>query len=280
VTVVDLPPRNLLAADEPPAFEVLANEPRHPALLVCDHASRRIPRALSQLGLPESALQRHIAWDIGAGALVRALAAMLEIPAVLASYSRLVIDCNRHLEDPSSIVAESDGQTIFGNTALNAAQREARARACFWPYHRAVDESLEALLARGRVPALIAIHSFTPQMLGIARPWHCGILWDRDPRIPLPLLDALRANQGLVVGDNEPYSGRHPADYTVDVHAENRGWPHVCIEVRQDLIADAEGIETWSRLLARALEPILLQDTLYREQRFLDPASGVNEVLR
>jgi predicted N-formylglutamate amidohydrolase len=280
VTVVDLPARNLLAPDEAPPFEIEAHGRRWPALLVCDHASRRIPRALADLGLPESALHRHIAWDIGAAQLVRALAATLEIPAVLAGYSRLVIDCNRHLEDPSSIVSESDGQTIPGNAMVSAAQREARARACFWPYHRAVDQALVELAHGEQVPAVIAIHSFTPQMLGVTRPWHCGILWDRDSRIVVPLIEALRAEEGLVVGDNEPYSGRHPADYTIGVHAENRGWPHVCIEIRQDLIADSTGVEAWSQRLARALTPILSQAALYREQRFVDPASGMSEVLR
>ncbi|MGQ0836711.1 MAG: N-formylglutamate amidohydrolase [Gammaproteobacteria bacterium] len=150
----------------------------------------------------------------------------------------------------------------------------------FWPYHRAVDQALAELARDGDVPALIAIHSFTPQMLGITRPWHCGILWDRDPRIAAPLLEALRASDGLVVGDNEPYSGRHPADYTVDVHAENRGWPHVCIEIRQDLISDAAGVAAWNRNLVQALEPILSQPSLYREQRFAAACAGRNEVLR
>jgi predicted N-formylglutamate amidohydrolase len=278
VTVVDLPSRNLLAADEPPPFHLEAHGRRWPALLVCDHASRRIPRALANLGLPESALQRHIAWDIGAAQLARALASTLEIPALLAGYSRLVVDCNRHLEDPSSIVTESDGQIVPGNVSLTAAQREARARSCFWPYHRAVDQALGELARGDDVPALIAIHSFTPQMLGITRPWHCGILWDRDPRMATPLLDALRAEEGIVVGDNEPYSGRHPADYTVDVHAENRGWPHVCIEIRQDLITESAGVAAWTARLARALGPILSEPALYREQRFSDATPGLNGV--
>lgn len=280
MTVVDLPARSLLAPDEPPPFEIEAHGRRWPALLVCDHASRRIPRVLANLGLPESALQRHIAWDIGAAQLVRALAASLEIPAVLAGYSRLVIDCNRHLEDPSSIVAESDGQPVPGNRDVSAAQRELRARACFLPYHRAVDQVLGEIAQGTDAPALIAIHSFTPHMLGRARPWHCGILWDRDPRIAVPMLEALRTEPGLVVGDNEPYSGRHPADYTVDVHADNRGWPHVCIEIRQDLVTDATGVAAWAERLARVLEPILSVRSLYREQRFADAGSGVNEVLR
>jgi predicted N-formylglutamate amidohydrolase len=197
---------------------------------------------------------------------------------VLAGYSRLVVDCNRHLEDPSSIVAESDGILVPGNRGLSAAQREARARAVFWPYHRAIDQALEDIRSARGVPALIAVHSFTPKMHGKVRPWHCGILWDRDPRLAVPLMEALRRETGLVVGDNEPYSGRHPADYTVDVHAENRGWPHVCIEVRQDLIASAKGAAEWAERLERALVPLLSDAGLYREQQFADP--DVSEVQR
>lgn len=271
MTVIALP-RGLLTSDEPAPFTLEAHGRRWPALIVCDHASQRIPKALANLGLPASALERHIAWDIGAAALARALASALELPAMLAGYSRLVIDCNRHLKDPSSIVTESDGETVPGNLDLTSADREARAASCFWPYHRAIDQALGELANGAEVPALIAVHSFTPRMLGITRPWHCGILWDRDPRMAVPLLEALRAEDTLAVGDNEPYSGRHPADYTVDVHAENRGWPHVCIEVRQDLISDASGVGEWSSRLARALGPILSDRRLYRERRFSDPA--------
>lgn len=277
--VLDFAPQNLLAPDEPPPVTIERRRGRLPVLLVCDHASNRIPRALEQLGLPDGALQKHIAWDIGAADLVGALAARLELTSVLAGYSRLVVDCNRHLEDPSSIVTVSDGQPIPGNRDLTPAQRDARVRGCFLPYHRAVDEALEEL-ARAGVPALIAVHSFTPKMQGEVRPWHCGILWDRDPRIAQPLLDGLRTEADLVVGDNEPYSGRHPADYTVDVHAENRGWPHVCIEVRQDLIASQAGVDKWAERLVRVLEPILAAPALYREERFTDPVSNLTEVQR
>lgn len=256
----------LLTADEPPAFERFELGHRYPVVVACDHASRRIPRALEQLGVPEEAMQRHIAWDIGAAEVARELTRRLEVTAVLANYSRLVIDCNRHIEDSTSIVSESDGQVVPGNVNLSQGDRALRARACFWPYHEALDAALNAHINGPRVPALIAIHSFTPSMNGRERPWHCGVLWDQDPRIAVPLIEALRTEPGLVVGDNEPYSGRHPADYTIDQHAEKRGWPHVCVEIRQDLVADAKGASGWADRLARMLEPILGDPGLFRQR--------------
>jgi predicted N-formylglutamate amidohydrolase len=247
----------LLAPDEPPAFTVLEARGCTPALLVCDHASRRIPRALHGLGLPEHATREHIGWDIGAADVVRQLVLLLDVPAVLAGYSRLVIDCNRHLHDPSSIVAQSDGVVVPGNRAVSAAERERRAASLFRPYHGAIEAQLRRIEARGGTPVVIAVHSFTPVMKQFVRPWHCGILWDADDRLARPLIAALRAEPGLVVGDNEPYSGREPAGFTVDWHAGRPGWPHVGIEIRQDLIAHADGVAEWSRRLARVLEPLL-----------------------
>ncbi len=247
----------LLAADEPPAFEVLPGA-RHCAVLVsCDHASNRVPRQLGSLGLDPALLQTHISWDIGAAAVTRGLAARLGSTAVLAGYSRLVIDCNRRLDDASSIPVVSDGQLIPANQALEAAERARRAAACFQPYHDALSRELSRLAEAGSAPLLVAVHSFTPVMKGQRRPWDCGVLWDRDPHVASRLLESLRARGDLVVGDNEPYSGRHPADYTVDHHAEAHGRPYACIEIRQDLLGDAAGIARWTSILAEALEPIV-----------------------
>jgi predicted N-formylglutamate amidohydrolase len=181
---------------------------------------------------------------------------------VLSGYSRLVIDCNRDPADPSSIPETSDGTVVLGNRNLSTAARAARRRACFDPYHHRIAAWLAAV--RSRSPALLSIHSFTPVMQGKPRPWHVGILWDKDPRIPLPLLAALRAEPGLVVGDNEPYSAREPAGYTVRQHAALAGLPHVAIELRQDLVADAAGAADWAARLAAALAPILAPSELYR----------------
>ena len=253
----------LLGPGEPAAFETLRAGPRHPALLVCDHAAARIPAALGTLGLAPVKLADHLALDIGAGALTRQLVQRLQVPAVLGAYSRLVVDCNRRLDDPTAFPARSDGVEVPGNTALDHAERERRAETLYWPYHHAVRDELTRLEAAAKAPALIAIHSFTPTLNGAPRPWHVGVLWDKDPRIPVPMMDALRQVTGITVGDNEPYSGRHPADFTVDHHAEAEGLPHVSIEVRQDLITTDEGVAHWAEVLADVLLPILDDSSLY-----------------
>jgi predicted N-formylglutamate amidohydrolase len=243
----------LLQRSDPPAVVDHRCDGRSRILLVCDHASAAVPAALSQLGLSSEALARHIGWDIGAAALTRALAERLDARAILAGYSRLVVDCNRHPDDPSSMLALSDGERVPGNEHVEAAERAARLAECFDPYHAAISAALAALQALGAAPMLVAIHSFTPALAGRARPWHVGILWDRDPRLAAPLLAALRTRPGLVVGDNEPYSGRHPADYTVHRHGAASAYPHVCIEVRQDQIDTDAGVERWAGLLATEL---------------------------
>lgn len=259
---VSRPP--LLGDDDPPPVELCHGEGRAPVLLTCDHASLEIPRRLAGLGLPPGAVRQHIGWDIGAATVTRRLAVALDAPAFLSGYSRLVVDCNRDPEDPSSIPMMSDGVAVPGNRDLDAAQRAARVESCFLPYHAAIAARLDAFLAAGRVPALLSIHSFTAMMNGAARPWHVGILWDKDPRIPVPLLSALGADPALVVGDNQPYSAREPAGYTVRHHAVARGLPHVAVELRQDLIASDVGAEEWAARLAAALEPILADPGLYR----------------
>ncbi len=257
------PPAALLQPGDPPPFEVFRPAGRARTLLVCDHASRTFPRALGTLGLPAEATWRHIAWDIGAAELTRALSERLDAPAVLAGYSRLVVDCNRQLTDATSIVSVSDGQRVPGNERLTEPERRVRAAACHEPYHKAIAARLHDYGQRAIVPALVAVHSFTPVLGAQSRPWHVGILWDRDGRIAVPLLEQLRAEPGVTVGDNEPYSGRHPSDYTVDRHAESAGLPHVCIEIRQDELLTPAGVARWSERLGRALTAILADEALY-----------------
>jgi predicted N-formylglutamate amidohydrolase len=257
----------LIAPGDPQPFTLANANGRAALLLVCDHASPAIPRALDDLGIEEAARRRHIAWDIGAETLARDLAARFDAPAVIAGYSRLLIDNNRALHDPTSIVTTSDGVEIPGNRDLTETDRAQRVQSFFEPYHAAIAERLESFRLRALVPAFLSIHSFTPVMNGAERPWHIGVLWDRDPRMAVPLLERLRATGEVCVGDNLPYSGRHPADYTVARHAERVGLPHVCIEVRQDLIDTPAGAARWTELLAGALTPILQDPHLHRGWR-------------
>ncbi len=249
---------SLLGPADPPPFEEISGPAS--VLLVCDHASAGVPASLDALGLPRTRFAEHIAVDIGAAAVTRRLAPLLGASAILAGYSRLVIDCNRAPDDPSSIPAESDGIAIPGNRDLGPAARQQRFDAIFVPYHDAIDRRLAAIAG---MPALISVHSFTPAMQGFARPWHAGILWDDDPRIAAPLLAALGAEAEIVVGDNLPYSAREPRGYTVSHHAHARGLPHVAIELRQDLVADDAGVRGWAERLARVLKPILARPDLY-----------------
>lgn len=250
----------LLARDDPAPYVVLEPHGSAQALIVCDHASRAFPGALARLGLPESATWQHIAWDIGAGELSRGLAHALDAPGVLAGYSRLVVDCNRSPDDPDAFREQSDGWAIPGNQGLGAYERSLRLGTIFDPYHQCVDALLRGFRARGVTPLLIAVHSFAPRLAsaGAERPWHAGVLWDRDEANARRLLAALRtAEPGLVVGDNEPYSGKHPANYTIDHHAKAGGLPHVCLEVRQDQLESPGGVERWVRLLAKVLAPLV-----------------------
>lgn len=256
----------LLGRDDPAPFVILHEHGVAPALVVCDHASRAFPRGMNRLGLPELPSWQHIAWDIGAGELARGLSHALDAPAVLAGYSRLVVDCNRQPDDPEAFRAVSDGWPVPGNASLGEFERRTRLACFFDPYHEAIAALLADFRRREVVPMVVAVHTFTPEIAGQRRPWHVGVLWDKDEASARRLLAGLRAVEGLVVGDNEPYSGRHPSDYTIDHHAEQAGLPHVCIEVRQDLLESPAGIERWVRLLSRLLGQLIADPGLRRLQ--------------
>ncbi len=264
---MDAFPELLTAADAPPVEHVNA-EGKAPVLVTCDHASRRVPKALRNLGLDAASLKLHIGWDIGAADVARGLARRLDAPAILAGYSRLVIDCNRDLDDPTSMPAVSDGVPVPGNQDLSPAAKAQRVETLFRPYHRAIETALDGFAQRGVHPAVLSIHSFTPVMNGFERPWHIGILWDKDPRMAVPVLAALRREAGLVVGDNEPYSAREPAGYTVRTHAERRGLPHLNVELRQDLVASEAGTAEWADRLVRVLTTILEDPGFYHPKHY------------
>ena len=239
------------------AAELLNPEGLTPVLLVCDHASRVFPDHLGTLGVPEPDTFEHIAWDIGAAELTRELSAQLGAPAILGRWSRLVVDCNRRLDHPSAFPVESDRIEVPGNVGMTAEDREWRIRHIHAPYHAAIDAQLDAMQARGTVPTIVSVHSFTPLLGEIARPWHVGILWDQDDRLSKPVIASLRDVDGLHVGDNEPYSGRHPTDHTLHVHGAARGLAHLGFEVRQDLLATPGGIRYWVGLLEQAIRAAL-----------------------
>lgn len=254
----------LIGRDDPAPFVVLHEQGAAPALVICDHASRAFPRAMQRLGLPELPSWQHIAWDIGAGELARGLAHALDAPAVIAGYSRLVVDCNRSPDDAEAFRRESDGWAIPGNTALTEFERRTRLGCFFDPYHEAIAAMLAGFRVRRVVPMVISVHTFTPAMAGFVRPWHVGVLWDKDEASARRLIDGLSAVDGLVVGDNEPYSGKHPSDYTIDHHAEQARLPHICIEVRQDTLESPAGMERWIRLLSRLLRDLIADPELRR----------------
>ncbi len=246
----------LLAADEPPAFAIEQENGASPFLLICDHASRRIPRSLGDLGVPESDLQRHVAWDIGAAGVATRLAVTLDAFAIMQNYSRLVIDCNRPLDAPGSIVARSEATDIPGNANVDASAAAARAREIFLPYHARIAAELDRRTAMGRQTILISVHSFTPVYHGIARPWQIGMLYGRDARVAHRLLAKIRAEERWNVGDNEPYAVTATTDYAIPVHCEARGIAHVGLEIRQDLIARADGQAEWATRIAGWLSAI------------------------
>ena len=245
-----------LAAAEPAPFSIQNPESTLPLLLVCDHASRIIPACLGDLGLDPIVRRCHLAWDIGAGALTRALATRLGVTAVFAGYSRLVMDCNRHTTDPSVFLQFGDGVEVPGNLGMSDAEKAARAEVLYWPYHQAIDAEIKRLSHGSELPAMIAIHSFTPVLDGVSRRWNVGVLWDADSRISSMLISRLR-QAGYEVGDNQPYSGRAPQDFTIDHHAEAGGLPHVGLEIRQDLILDASGVDKIADILAEVFADIV-----------------------
>jgi predicted N-formylglutamate amidohydrolase len=257
-----------IEASKTPPVELLNIGAASPIVLACDHASRALPAEYGSLGLDESELWRHIAWDIGAADVTRHLAKLLDAPAVLSGTSRLLVDCNRSPDDPTLVCQVSDGTVVPGNRNLAPEEVAGRIARYHEPYHQAVAAAVRAAAKHTAAPAVVAVHSFTPTMRGFARPWHIGLLWDKDPRLALPLMASFRADPALVVGDNQPYSGRTHVGYTMARHGATAGLPHVLIEIRQDQIDTHHGAETWAERLAGALSRLLAEHDPFRMQRY------------
>lgn len=224
-------------------------------ILLCDHAGNAFPPGYGTLGLPPAELERHIAYDIGASGIVRAMSARLGAPAVLSRYSRLLIDLNRGADDPTLIMRLSDGAIVPGNHHIDQTEWDKRIRLYYEPYHAAVDSVIARTQRQGVTPVIVSVHSFTEAWKGMARPWHAGILWDRDDRISARLIETLRADPSTVVGDNEPYSGQLEGD-CLNRHATSQGLAHALVEIRQDLIGTTQGQQHWAERLSACLESI------------------------
>jgi predicted N-formylglutamate amidohydrolase len=248
-------------------FEIIEGDYDSGMVLLADHAMNRLPTAYGTLGLPEGAFQRHIAYDIGIEALTRRLAAMLNVPAVLGCFSRLLIDPNRGEDDPTLIMKISDGAIIPGNHPISEREWDLRLDTYHRPYHRAVERTIARAGNSGRAPLVLSLHSFTPYWKGVARPWHAAVLWDSDYRAVRPFLDLLRRPGDIVAGDNEPYDGALKGD-TMYRHCMMSGTPHALLEVRQDLIADEAGIDAWAERLAPIFTTLNADPTLHEYKIF------------
>ena len=243
----------LLQIDEPPAFETVESDGRSPFLLIADHAGCRIPRVLGDLGVSDADRLTHIAWDIGIYEVALGLARSLGAFLAVQSYSRLVIDCNRPLNARDSIVCTTAGVAVPGNQAISQPERERRIDEIFLPYHTKIEEELERRMRVRQPTVLVAMHSFTPVFMGCARPWQIGLLFNRDMRLAEILRRLLAGDGSLVVGINEPYAVSDTSDYSVVTYGEQRGIPHIEIELRQDLIGTSQGQTEWAARLGRLL---------------------------
>ncbi len=270
------PPATLpwIAADEPPAFELVNGQGRGRAVLICDHASPRMPRRLGTLGLSGGDLTRHIAWDIGAAVVARELSRRLDSPLLLSNYSRLVVDCNRPLHVEDAFATQSEDTRIPGNESISEQEKAERAEAFYWPYQDAMHRLVASRSDGAAVPPMVSVHSFTPTYHGVSRPWHIGVNYRLDRRLAALVLDALRAENSWHVGENEPYPVALDEDYTVPVHGERRGLPYVLFEIRQDLIAAEAGALVWAGRLAPILAEALAHPSLDRRG---DAAPDVRE---
>lgn len=237
-----------------------------PLLLLGDHASNALPEHYGRLGLEAQIFSRHVAYDIGVAPIIHQVAEALDAPAVLGNFSRLLIDPNRTVDHPTLIPADSDGVHIVANANIDDQERQYRLQTFYEPFHEAVGQQRQTMMRHGQVPAVVGIHSFTPIMQGAGRPWHAGILWNKDPRLAAPLITYLR-DAGFDVGDNLPYSGR-VLGYTMNRHGDDHGLPHAVIEIRQDLISGPKGQQQWAELIINVLRRILDEQAPFAVQYF------------
>jgi predicted N-formylglutamate amidohydrolase len=255
----------VLLPGEPEPIEVINGQPASRLLIHCDHGGNAVPQSLKHLGVGVDTLSRHMGWDIGAAAVSRHLAQRLNAPTVIARYSRLVIDVNRVLGDPDCIPAVSDGFSIPANVTITPEEKAERVRTLYWPYHTAIDWQLGLIREGGFMPVILSIHSFTPALISKARakprPWHCGVMFSRDTRFGDHLIAEMRKVPGMIVGENEPYSGITHG-YCAKMHGLSQSVPHAQIEIRQDLICTEAGQTWWADFLGTMIPIILAKDDM------------------
>ncbi len=247
---------SLQEQDEAVSFRRIEGDPGRGLILLCDHAENSIPEPYGTLGICEEDLNRHIAYDIGAAPVTELVARRLGVPALLSCFSRLLIDPNRGLDDPTLVMRISDGAVVPGNAGADEAEIGRRIARYYAPYHEAIDLAIDEAMKAGKPPVLLSVHSFTQAWKSVPRPWHVGVLWDKDPRLATLLIEAFASIPGTVVGDNVPYSGQLKGD-TLYRHGTLRGLAHALIELRQDLILSEEGQGEWAERLASVLEQVL-----------------------
>lgn len=251
-----------------PAYEIIEGDYDKGMVLVADHAMNLLPSHYGRLGLPEEAFNRHIAFDIGVEGLTRALAEHLGVPAVMSCFSRLLIDPNRGEDDPTLIMKISDGAIISGNHPISQEEWDRRLDTYHRPYHDAVDQVLDRVAGQsGKAPLVFSLHSYTPFWKDTPRPWHAAVLWDTDDRAVTPLIEQLRAGGDILVGDNEPYDGALKGD-SMYRHCLTKGIAHALLEVRQDLIGNAQGISDWAARLAPIFAAINSDPALHEYKVF------------
>jgi len=247
--------------------EVLNGDVTAPLIILCEHASNHIPEAYEQLGLSSEDLDKHIAWDIGAADVAIKMSELMVVPAVLGTASRLLIDPNREPDHPTLVPAISDEIPIPANEDLPSAAVAARRKSIYDPFHSAADQVIERHLNEGIIPLVIGMHSFTPLMNGAARPWQVGFLWNKDPRLAQAMIGLVERETDLLVGDNQPYSGKE-LYYTMERHGAARGLPQTTVEIRQDLLADDLMRKQWAALMADLLDECMQRSDICEIQHY------------
>lgn len=262
--------QRLLTKADPAPFRIENQKGKAQCLVICDHASNRIPAALGTLGLSKKDREKHIAWDPGTEIIGRYLSEQLDAPAFFSTFSRIVVDVNRGANSAECMREVYDHVTVPGNASLSRTQKKQRIDEIFNPYHKNLAGQVQRFLKKKRVPMIISVHSFTPEMDGYRRPWHIGILWNKEDDIALKLVDNLRRqNPTMIVGENEPYSlkAENLTKNTIGTHAESKGLPYVIVEFRQDLVKTKRDALKWGKIFLDALAPILADPDTYRLYR-------------